>query len=133
MFMSVEVSNGTVMSNNSRLNFALINIFICSHFHHSCLAHVINLGNVDMMSHITKIAAVKNATVIWEYDPSLAGNRVLEGSLDVIAAICTLAIKVSNKVSLDTYSVLIISRFKHPDNVLNTSTAPNSVADFLRL
>ena len=62
--------------------------------HCSCLAHVINLGNVDIMGHITKIAAVENATAIWEYDPSLPGNRVLGGSLDVIAAIRTLAIKV---------------------------------------
>ena len=48
-----------------------------------------------MMGHITKIAAVENATAIWEYDPSLEGNRVLVGSLDVIAAIRTLSIKVS--------------------------------------
>ncbi len=86
-----------------------------------------------MMSHITKIAAVENATAIWEYDPSLTGNRVLGGSLDVIAAIRTLAIKVSNNVSFGTYSVSLIPRFKHLDNILNTSTAPNSVADFLRL
>jgi hypothetical protein len=56
------------------------------------LGHVVNLANVDVMSHITKIAAVKNATAIWEYDRD---NRVLGGSLDVIAAIRTLAIKVS--------------------------------------
>ncbi len=48
-----------------------------------------------MMGHITKIAAVENATAIWEYDPSLEGNCVLVGSLDVIAAIRTLSIKVS--------------------------------------
>jgi hypothetical protein len=59
------------------------------------LAHVINLANVDVMSHITKIAAVANATAIWEYDPTRYDNRVLGGSLDVIAAIRTLAIKVS--------------------------------------
>jgi hypothetical protein len=47
------------------------------------------------MSHITKIAAVESATAIWEYDPTLPGNRVLGGSLDVIAAIRTIAIKVS--------------------------------------
>jgi hypothetical protein len=47
------------------------------------------------MSHITKIAAVENATAIWEYDPTRNDNRVLGGSLDVIAAIRTLAIKVS--------------------------------------
>jgi hypothetical protein len=46
------------------------------------------------MSHITKIAAVKNATAIWEYNPTLEGNRVLGGSLDVISAIHTLTIKV---------------------------------------
>lgn len=48
------------------------------------------------MGHITKIAAVENATAIWEYDPTREDNRVLGGSLDVIAAIRTLAIKVSN-------------------------------------
>lgn len=47
------------------------------------------------MSHITKIAAVENATAIWEYDPALAGNRVLGNSLDVIASVRTVAIKVS--------------------------------------
>jgi hypothetical protein len=47
------------------------------------------------MSHVTKIAAVETATAIWEYDPSLEDNRVLNGSLDVISAIRTLAIKVS--------------------------------------
>jgi hypothetical protein len=62
--------------------------------HYRCLGHVVNLGNVDVMSHITKIAAVETATAIWEYDPSLADNRVLGGSLDVISAIRTLAIKV---------------------------------------
>jgi hypothetical protein len=58
------------------------------------LGHVINLGNVDVMRQITKTAAVENATAIWEYDPTLNDNRVLGGSLDVIAAIRTLAIKV---------------------------------------
>jgi len=47
------------------------------------------------MRNITNIAAVENATAIWEYDPTQASNRVLGGSLDVIAALRTLAIKVS--------------------------------------
>jgi hypothetical protein len=64
-------------------------LFICR-----CLAHVINLGNVDVMARITKIAAVETTTAIWEYNPSLLDNHVLNGSLDVIAAIRTLAIKV---------------------------------------
>jgi len=59
-----------------------------------CLAHVVNLANINIMDHITKIAAVESATAIWEYDPSLPDNRVLNGSLDVIAAVRTLAIKV---------------------------------------
>jgi hypothetical protein len=46
------------------------------------------------MNRITKIATIETATAIWEYDPSLPGNRVLGGSLDVIAAIRTIAIKV---------------------------------------
>jgi hypothetical protein len=61
----------------------------------SCLEHVINLANVDMMGHITKIAAVENVTAIWEYDPNLYDNRVLGGSLDVITAVRTITIKVS--------------------------------------
>ncbi|KAH9058984.1 hypothetical protein EDB83DRAFT_2315880 [Lactarius deliciosus] len=58
-----------------------------------CLAHVVNLGNIDVMAHITKIAVVETTTAIWEYDPDLPGNRILGGSLDVIAAIHTLAVK----------------------------------------
>jgi len=54
-----------------------------------------NLANVDVMGHITKIAAVENATAIWEYDPDLYDNRVLGGSLDVITAVHTITIKVS--------------------------------------
>lgn len=46
------------------------------------------------MSRITKIAAIETSTAIWEYDPMLEGNHVLEGNLDVIAAIRTLAIKI---------------------------------------
>jgi len=68
----------------------------------SCLGHVVNLGNVDVMKQITKIAVVENATAIWEYDPSKEDNRVLGGSLDVIAAIRTLAIKVNTFVCLET-------------------------------
>ena len=60
----------------------------------SCLSHVVNLSNVDVMSHITKIAAVETTTTIWEYDPNLPDNRMLGGNLDVIAAVRTMAIKV---------------------------------------
>lgn len=66
-------------------------IIVCTR----CLAHVVQLAIVDIMSHITKIAAVETTTAIWEYDPDLPNNRILKGSLDVIAAIRTVAIKVS--------------------------------------
>lgn len=58
------------------------------------MGHVVNLANVAVMSQITRIVAVETATAIWEYDPTLEGNRVLGGSLDVMAATRTLAIKV---------------------------------------
>jgi hypothetical protein len=62
-----------------------------------CLEHVVNLANVAIMSHITKIAAIENTNAIWEYDPELPGNRVLGGSLDVVAVIRTLTVKVRNR------------------------------------
>ena len=98
----------------------------------SCLGHVINLGNVDVMGHITKIAAVENATAIWEYDPTRADNRVLGGSLDVIAAIRTLAIKVRVCMNPE-YSHLMqppLLRSKRLDSALSTSTALNSFVEF---
>ena len=74
---------------------------------HRCLDHVVNLGNVDVMAHITKITVVETTTAIWEYDPSLPDNRMLNSNLDVIAAIRTLAIKVRFVLFcfiLDSYS-----------------------------
>ncbi|KAI0269521.1 hypothetical protein BGY98DRAFT_937844 [Russula aff. rugulosa BPL654] len=59
-----------------------------------CFGHVINIANIAVMGCITKIAAVENANAIWEYDSSLPNNRILEGSLDVIAAIQTIAVKI---------------------------------------
>ena len=59
-----------------------------------CLSHVVNLSVVAVMSHIMKIAAIENATAIWEYDLNLPDNHVLGGSLDVITAMCTITIKV---------------------------------------
>lgn len=59
-----------------------------------CLAHVLNLGIESVMSVITRTAAIETTTAIWEYDPTLPNNRVLGDSLDVVAAIRTLAIKI---------------------------------------
>ena len=122
------------MNNNYRL-FCSLFLFSSIEFHCSCLGHVVNLGNVDIMGHITKIAAVENATAIWEYDPTRTDNRVLGGSLDVIAAIRTLAIKVTILFFLKIQPLShIIStlRFKRLDSVSNTFTTPRFVADFLK-
>jgi hypothetical protein len=98
----VVFQNGVGANNNYRMFICyLLVIFLISFLIFSCLGHVVNLGNVDVMKQITKIAVVENATVIWEYDPSKEDNRVLGGSLDVIAAIRTFAIKVNIFVCLE--------------------------------
>lgn len=43
---------------------------------------------------ITKKAALEMTQAIWEYDPSDPNNTVLNGSLDTIAALRTLATKI---------------------------------------
>ena len=60
------------------------------------------------MTRITKTAVLENATAIWEYDPSRVDNHVLGGSLDVIAAIRTLAIKVSKSVQVNSNNLLML-------------------------
>ena len=55
------------------------------------------------MSVITKTATIETTAAIWEYDPTLANNRVLGGSLDVVAAIRTLAIKIQASDQRITY------------------------------
>ena len=44
--------------------FNILSMVLLAYFKYSCLGHVINLGNIDMMGHIMKIAAVKNVTAI---------------------------------------------------------------------
>lgn len=46
------------------------------------------------MTQITKEAAFETSQAIWEYDPSDPESRVLGNSLDVIAALRTLATKI---------------------------------------
>jgi hypothetical protein len=96
MSTNIRALSGIAMSNNYHMFiYFQLNFFWSESPFHSCLGHIVNLGNVDIMACITKIAAVENATAIWEYDPTRDDNHVLGSSLDVIAAICTLAIKVS--------------------------------------
>jgi hypothetical protein len=69
---------------------------------------VVNLANAAVMGHITKIAVIENTNAIWEYDPELPGNRVLGGSLDVVAALRTLVIKVYSSIIIPvSYMILV--------------------------
>jgi hypothetical protein len=74
-----------------------------------------------IMGHITKIAAIKNSSAIWEYDLELPGNHVLGGSLDMVAAILTLAVKVCIWIPKCSESdqISFIIRFNHQDNTLS--------------
>jgi len=89
-----------------------------------CLEHVVNLANGAVMGHITKIAVMENTNAIWEYDPVLPNNRVLGGSLDVVAALRTLVIKVCSSINNqtryfhDTYAFLTDSIFRTTHRVL---------------
>ena len=74
----------------------------------SCLSHVVQLSNVSFMGRITKVAAIENANAIWEYDLMLPENHMLSGSLDVIVAVRTLAIKV-HPPFLKSYQLLSCS------------------------
>jgi hypothetical protein len=60
------------------------------------------------MGCITQIAAVENATAIWEYNPSLPNNHVPGGSLDVIATIHTIMVKVSSLFTVPSSLTLSI-------------------------
>lgn len=57
------------------------------------------------MGRITQIAAIETTTAIWEYDPDLPNNRIMNGSLDAVAALRTLAVKVGFNL-LDLFIVL---------------------------
>lgn len=68
--------------------------------HCRCLSHVVNIANIAVMDHITKITAVETTTAIWEYDPSLPNNHILNGSLNVVTAAQMLMIKVLRQLFL---------------------------------
>lgn len=59
-----------------------------------CLAHVIQLGNLDLMKHVTNIGAIETAATIWEWDPTAPDNRLSNGSLDAVSTLRTIAVKV---------------------------------------
>ena len=55
------------------------------------------------MSVVTKLAHVETTTTIWEFDPTLSQNQVLGNTVDVIAVIRTLAIKIQASGQHITY------------------------------
>ena len=87
----------------------------------SCLGHVVQLGNVSFMGHITRVATIENANAIWEYDPTLPENRMLSGSLDVIVAVRTLAIKVRPPYLTSKSAIFVFHyRSRHPPSAWST-------------
>jgi hypothetical protein len=113
-------------------------VFHCPHLpsenpltHARCLAHVVNLAVIDFMSHVTRIAAVESANVIWEYDPTLPSNRVLSGSLDVISVIRTLAIKVRRSLTHYLINLTVHCRSKLQGNTSSISSGSKSSAGSL--
>ena len=81
----------------------------------SCLRHVVQLSNVSFMGRIMRVATIENANAIWEYDPTLPENRVLSGSLDVIIAVRTLAIKVCPPYLTSKSAIFVFHyRSRHP-------------------
>jgi hypothetical protein len=60
------------------------------------------------MGRIMKIAAVENANAIWEYDPDLPDNHLSGGTLDHIAALRTVIIKVCCTCCIDNRDIVVI-------------------------
>ena len=59
-----------------------------------CLALVLNLAIIDIMAEITWIDHITTMAAIWGFDPMPPTNHIMNNSLDVVAAIRTLAIKI---------------------------------------
>ena len=55
------------------------------------------------MSAVTNITSVETTSAIWEFDPSLPRNHILDDSLDVVSAIWMLAIKIQASGQRITY------------------------------
>ncbi len=53
-----------------------------------------NLGLETFMAKVTQIAVVETKQAIWDYDPQLEENKIANRTLDAIAIIRTLAVKV---------------------------------------
>lgn len=114
--MADNTSNNDTACNTVECLLFSCNIYTFDSVQHRlpCLSHVINLAIVDVMASITKIANVETTTAIWEFDPTLPDNHVLSNSLDVVAAIRTLAIKVC----LCSLALSLTYKCIHTDSVL---------------
>ncbi len=70
-----------------------------THAVYSCFAHIVQLAIEDFMSEITQKAALETKQAIWDYNPCDSSSLV-NGGLDVITTIRTLAVKVSTHTFL---------------------------------
>ena len=68
--------------------------FNADQHHLPCLAHVVNLAITEFMNVVTKIVHVETTAAIWEFNPTLTQNQVLGSTLNVIAVVWMLAIKI---------------------------------------
>ena len=81
-----------------------------------------------MMACITRMAAIETTTAIWDYDPDLPKNRIMNGSLpvDAVAALRTLSVKVDSIFySLNVFQYF---RFNHWANTSNISISCRPIA-----
>jgi len=74
-----NTSNNDIMCNvvERILHSRLVYSFDPIHHFLPYLTHVLNLAIVNVMSAITKIAAIETMTAIWEFDPLLPNNQLL--------------------------------------------------------
>ena len=90
-------SNNDTACNNIEailINDHQIYSFDSTQHHLPCLAHVLNLAIIALMSEITRVEHIATTSAIWEFDPTLPHNRILNGSLNVVAIVHTLTIKI---------------------------------------
>ena len=123
-----NATNNDAMCDNIEtiLSHRCIFTFNSTTHHLPCLAHVLNLAITDIMSVITNIAAVETTTAIWEFDPTVSGNHIFGNSIDVIAALHTLAIKIqaldSESRTSITCKLSVVSLTHSPSHSIVMST-----------
>jgi hypothetical protein len=103
--MANNTSNNNTVCDHIKTMLHQRNIYSFCTEHHRlpCLAHVVNLGLMAFMSIVTWLSTIETTMAIWDYDPTLPQNRILEGSIDVVATLRTLIIKIQSSGQHITY------------------------------